>query len=53
MDDYRERIAAYRLSLSMVECMLKRGIISEKEYLETKRILAEKYGISLSSIFFS
>ena len=51
MDSYSDRITAYRLSLSMVESMLRRGIISEKDYAEIRRMLAEKYGISLSSIF--
>lgn len=52
MDDYRERISAYRLSLSMVEQMLRRGLISWNDYSVIRRMLAEKYGISSSSIFF-
>lgn len=52
MEIYNEKIAAYRLSMSMVESMMQRGIISEKDYVVIRRMLAEKYGISLSSIFF-
>jgi hypothetical protein len=52
MDAYNEKVTAYRLSMSMVESMMRRGIISEKDYVVIQRMLAEKYGISLSSIFF-
>lgn len=52
MDAYNEKITAYRLSMSMVESMMRRGIISEKDYVAIRRMLAEKYGISLYSIFF-
>lgn len=48
---YEERIAAYRLAMSMAKAMLQRGIISDKEYAVIDRLMAEKYGISLSSIF--
>lgn len=48
---YEERIAAYRLAMSMAKAMLQRGIISDKEYTVIDRLMAEKYGISLSSIF--
>lgn len=53
MDDYNERISAYRLAMNMASTMLKRGIISDKDYEKIHRIMAEKYGISLSSIFFA
>ena len=51
MMEYEERIAAYRLAMSMAKAMLERGIISEKDYCIIDRLMAEKYGISLSSIF--
>lgn len=53
MDDYNERITAYRLALSMANAMRKRGIISDRDYEKIRTVIAEKYGISLSSIFFS
>jgi len=49
--EYEERIAAYRLAMSMAKAMLERGIISEKDYDIIDRLMTEKYGISLSSIF--
>ena len=52
MDDYQKRIVSYRLSLGMVQSMLEKGIITEKDYAEIRRVLAGKYGIDLSSIFF-
>lgn len=52
MDEYRERINAYRLAMSMANVMLKKGIISEKDYEKIRSVIAEKYGISLFSIFF-
>jgi len=53
MDDYNERITAYRLALSMANTMRKRGIISDRDYEKIRTVIAKKYGISLSSIFFS
>lgn len=52
MDDYSKRITAYRLAMSMADTMRKRGIISDKDYEKIRTVIAEKYGISLSSIFF-
>ena len=51
MMEYEERIAAYRLAMSMAKAMLERHIISEKDYDIIDRLMAERYGISLSSIF--
>ena len=52
MDDYSKRITAYRLAMSMADTMRKRGIISDKDYEKIRTVIAKKYGISLSSIFF-
>lgn len=51
MDEYTEKVKAYRLAMSLAETMRKRGIISDKDYKEISARMAEKYGISLSSIF--
>lgn len=51
MDEYTEKVKAYRLAMSMAKAMLQRGIISDKDYKEISARMAEKYGISLSSIF--
>lgn len=53
MDNYNERIIAFRLAMSMANTMLKRGIISNDDYKKIQQVMAEKYGISLSSIFFT
>ena len=67
MDDYNERITAYTLTnvrtlkehnvevyfeKENIYTMRKRGIISDKDYEKIRTVIAEKYGISLSSIFF-
>lgn len=49
--EYKERVAVYRLAMSIAKTMLQRGIISDKEYGVIDRLMAEKYGISSSSIF--
>ena len=51
MDNYNERITAYRLAMNMASAMRKRGIISDKDYEKIRTVIAEKYGISLSGIF--
>ena len=51
MENYNERIIAFRLAMSMANIMLKRGIISVDDYKKIQQSMAEKYGISLSSIF--
>lgn len=53
MDNYSERVIAFRLAMSMANTMLKRGIISNDDYKKIQQVMAEKYGISLSSIFFT
>lgn len=49
-DEKRERLVAYRSSMSLATSMLTQGIISEKEYSQIDRIIAEKYDLSLDSI---
>ncbi len=48
--DYRDRLVAYRTTMSLAESMLLDGIITEKDYGKIDRITAKKYGLSLSSI---
>lgn len=52
MCDYIQKINAYRLAISIADTMRKKGIISDKDYEKIRTVYAEKYGISLSSIFF-
>lgn len=51
MENYNERIIAFRLAMSMANIMLKRGIISNDDYKKIQQAMAEKYSIPLSSIF--
>ena len=51
MDEYIERLIAYRTAMSAATAMMKQGIITEKEYGVIDTIMSKKYGISLSSIF--
>lgn len=48
--DYRAGLVAYRTTMSLAESMLHQGIITEKDYDKIDRIIANKYGLSLSSI---
>ena len=41
----------YRATMAVVKKMLDDGLISEEEYGEIDKIMAEKYGLSLSVIF--
>lgn len=49
--DFMERLVAYRTSMSLAEAMLSDGIITAKEYGKIDRIIANKYGLSLGSIW--
>ena len=50
-NEYLEKVSAYRRAVSLAKVMRVRGIISEKEYDKIDTIMADKYGISLVSIF--
>lgn len=52
MDEYIQKVNAYRLATSIADTMRRRGIISDKDYEIICTVYAEKYGISLFSIFF-
>ena len=50
-NDYLKKVASYRRAMSIATSMRVRGIISDKEYDKIDTIMADKYGISLVSIF--
>lgn len=50
-NDLQARLLRYRTSTTVFRCMVKNGILSEPDYQKCCDILAEKYGISLCSIF--
>lgn len=48
--DYQERLIDYRTTMALVEGMLHEGIITAKDYGKIDRIVANRKGLSLSSI---
>ena len=46
-----EAILCYRSAMAVALGMLREDIISEEEYNEIDRIIANKYGLNLDSIF--
>ena len=50
MAEYKERLVAYRTTMSLAAGMLSEGIISEKDYGKIDRIVAKNHGLSLGSI---
>ena len=51
MMEFFDRLAAYKAAMSLAAAMLRRGIISERDYAEIDTIMTKKYGLSLDSIF--
>ncbi len=49
--DYEARLNRYRTSLSVFRSMADSGTLTESDYGKICDILADKYGISLCSIF--
>ncbi len=49
--DYESRLNRYRTSLSVFRSMADGGTLTESDYGKICDILADKYGISLCSIF--
>ena len=50
-DDFQERLTRYKASAAVLRSMVTGGILSEAEYKKSCDILANKYGLSLCSIF--
>lgn len=50
-DDLQARLLRFRTSATVFRSMVKNGILTEADYQKCCNILAEKYGISLCSIF--
>ena len=50
-DDLNSRLLRYRTSTAVFRSMAKNGILTEADYQKCCDILAEKYSISLCSIF--
>ena len=50
-DGIQSRLLRYRTSTAVFRSMAENGILTEADYQKCCDILAEKYGISLCSIF--
>lgn len=50
-DDFQTRLTRYKTSTAVFRGMVKNGILSESDYEKCCDILANKYGLSLCSIF--
>lgn len=50
-DNYDYRLMRFRTSTAVFRTMMNNGVLSETDYRKSCDILAEKYGISLCSIF--
>ena len=50
-DDYESRLNHFRTSLSVFQSMVKNGVLTGTDYEKMCAVLANKYGISLCSIF--
>ena len=50
-DDLNSRLLRYRTSTAVFRSMAENGILTEADYQKCCDILAEKYSISLCSIF--
>lgn len=51
MADLQDRVVRYQLAMSMARTMLSRGIITEEKYHEIDTIMANKHGLSSSTIY--
>ena len=50
-DDFQTRLTRYKASTAVFRGMVTSGIMSESDYEKSCDILANKYGLSLCSIF--
>ncbi|MBQ5318768.1 MAG: hypothetical protein J6K17_06710 [Oscillospiraceae bacterium] len=46
-----QRLAAYKTSIALFRNLLSDGIINQSEFKKIERIIAEKCGLSLCSIY--
>ena len=50
-ENLQTRLLRYRTSTTVFRSMVKNGVLTETDYQKCCDILAEKYGLSLCSIF--
>lgn len=51
LDELSARIQRFRTSTAVFRTMVKNGIMTEADYIKCCDVLADKYGLSLCSIF--
>lgn len=51
LDDIQTRLLRYCTSTAVLSTMVKNGVLTEANYQKCCDVLAEKFGISLCSIF--
>ena len=51
-DEIYNRKLSYRNAMALAQEMLDNGIINEKDYAEIDTIMAERYALTSSTIFF-
>ncbi len=50
-DGLRERVIAYRTTMSVVKEMYRKSVIFEEEYIKIDKIIAKIHGLDSSTIF--
>ena len=50
-DDFQTRLLRYRTSTALLSTMVKNGVLTDADYEKSCAVLADKYSISLCSIF--
>lgn len=50
-DDLHTRLLRYRTSTAVLSTMVKNGVLTDTDYEKCCAVLADKYGLSLCSIF--
>lgn len=45
------RVFEYQLSMAAFRTLLRRGVVTEEEFVKISEIIAKKHGLSLCSIF--
>lgn len=50
-EDYFQALLGYKSAMAQAKVLLRRGLITRKEYMHFDTMMTKKYGLSLVSIF--
>ena len=50
-DDFQTRLLRYHTSTALLSTMVKNSVLTDADYEKSCAVLADKYGLSLCSIF--